>query len=286
MFDYLEIGRQLKEKRLSQNREVTDIIEKIKISESYLVAIEKGEIDDLPSPVYYHLFVRSYASELGLDPEKFLEEYETEDAVADNEQAGSTPVTVESKTKTLPENNSSTGKVIIFISLFVIIAFVVVLIFSMSAENGLQSEPENQPMQIQSETESETEAEVDEIATGIAEDIPADIPIADESVNEPVPELPGMTLDIVVSELSWILILADGDTVLHRNLPEGATRQLEAHDRFSLSIGNPNGVELKLNDTLMRPLSPTGRPVSNILITQANKGDFYQTIEDTIVSGN
>lgn len=286
MYDYKEIGRRLKEKRLSLNRELGDIVEEIKIFEKYLEAIEDGNLDGLPSKVYYNLFVRSYASELGLDPEQLLEDAMTEDIEPEkkepeNETKTGTPATAVSK----PDNYTSPLKLILFICIFVIIAFAIIVFVSKTVREDDSSSP---PAERRHETvdkavlpeDTLTEAESMPVDSNLSAAPRTEIPI------ETVPELPPMRLDIAVSELSWILILADGDTALHRNLPEGATRSLQARERFNLSIGNPGAVELKINDTLLRSLSPTGRPVTGMIITRANKNDFFIIEEDSLAGQN
>jgi hypothetical protein len=54
------------------------------IQTKYLEAIEKGEFSKLPSLVYVHGFLRSYARYVGEDPEKFIRLFERERGIADN----------------------------------------------------------------------------------------------------------------------------------------------------------------------------------------------------------
>ncbi|RKX23408.1 MAG: hypothetical protein DRP51_00345, partial [Candidatus Zixiibacteriota bacterium] len=66
---HIDIGKQLKALRLEQKREIKDIARETRVSENYLEAIEAGRVEDFPSTVYYNLFARSYARELGQDPD-------------------------------------------------------------------------------------------------------------------------------------------------------------------------------------------------------------------------
>ncbi len=283
MYDYKEIGRRLKEKRQSLNRELSDIVEEIKIFERYLEAIEEGNLDGLPSKVYYNLFVRSYASELGMDPDELLEDAMTEDIPPEkNEAENAAKKSPPAKAVSKPDNYTSPIKLILFIIVFVIIAFVIIVIISKKAGEDAFYEP---PVEISQET-SDKDLIIKDTLVDTASFTSVSGPSVQPEIEPPVktvPELPPMKMDITVSELSWILVLADGDTALHRNLPEGATRTLRARERFNLSIGNPGAVELKINDTLLRPLSPTGNPVMGIIITRANKNDFFIIEEDSLV---
>ena len=68
--DLKEFGRLLKEERLRQGLELADVMEKTKISRMNLVAIEEGNEQALPHPVYAKGFVKNYAKFLGMDADK------------------------------------------------------------------------------------------------------------------------------------------------------------------------------------------------------------------------
>lgn len=53
------------------------------IRRSYLQALEKGEYEKLPAPLYARNFIRSYARVLGADEDYFLELYEEECGLCD-----------------------------------------------------------------------------------------------------------------------------------------------------------------------------------------------------------
>jgi len=89
-------------------------------------------------------------------------------------------------------------------------------------------------------------------------------------------------LKIIVKEICWFLIVADGDTVLMDNLEPGTMQDFTAVNRFLISAGNPLGAEYKLNDTLMKPLSPNGKPIKDLEINQNNKQRFYSSGTESI----
>ncbi|MAJ43250.1 MAG: hypothetical protein CMF96_00710 [Candidatus Marinimicrobia bacterium] len=65
----------LKQKRESQGIEISEISEQTKINPKYFLEFEKGNFSILPV-VYARLFLRSYAIEIGANPDKVLEDYE------------------------------------------------------------------------------------------------------------------------------------------------------------------------------------------------------------------
>jgi cytoskeleton protein RodZ len=68
--DLRELGALFKEERERRGLSQNDVIEKIKIGRSILVAIEEGEEGGLPHPVYAKGFIKNYAKLLDLDPEE------------------------------------------------------------------------------------------------------------------------------------------------------------------------------------------------------------------------
>ena len=95
--DLKEIGELLRQERDKQGLSLDDIIQKTKISRANLQAIEKGDHEALPHPVYAKGFVKNYAHFLGLDVEEIsnlfarnyaLAEEEFEDGFVDQETEG------------------------------------------------------------------------------------------------------------------------------------------------------------------------------------------------------
>lgn len=271
---HIDIGKQLKALRLEQKREIKDIAKDTRVSEIYLEAIEAGRVEEFPSTVYYNLFARSYARELGQDPDLIFVVTTAESLELERVEALG-PSATEDEIKALEitetNNNGSLMKIGIWIAVVVIIVFVGILFIFNS---GNESE---QPADDQALTNDTSETLAD-----TAPDIMPDTTVSSIE-SEPIAEAPlgpEMKLRIDVIDLSWILVMADGDTILNRNLDSGSYRTVSAYEQFLLSIGNPNGLVMKLNDTLLRPLSPTGRPVRDFEITNSNKNQLFQVVED------
>ena len=68
-------GQTLKESRIKQKKTLEDIVNHTKIPLSTLVELEKDNYDLLPPATFVKGFIRNYAQELDLDPEKVLAVY-------------------------------------------------------------------------------------------------------------------------------------------------------------------------------------------------------------------
>lgn len=70
-----EIGDQLRETRLRDRIDITEVEAATKIRAKYLRALENEEWDLLPGPTFVKTFLRTYADYLGLDARQLVEEY-------------------------------------------------------------------------------------------------------------------------------------------------------------------------------------------------------------------
>jgi cytoskeletal protein RodZ len=69
------IGDTLREARMRQKIDITEIEAKTKIRAKYLRAMENEEFDLLPGTTFAKSFLRTYADALGLDAHRLVEEY-------------------------------------------------------------------------------------------------------------------------------------------------------------------------------------------------------------------
>ncbi len=75
------IGEQLHHARQSSGYSLEYISERLKIAKRYLVALEGGRYNDMPSPVYIKNFLRRYSRALGIEWEDIADLYEQEISV-------------------------------------------------------------------------------------------------------------------------------------------------------------------------------------------------------------
>ncbi|MGA9174282.1 MAG: helix-turn-helix domain-containing protein, partial [Thermoactinomyces sp.] len=71
----VEIGSYLRQAREAIGLSLDQLQEKTKIQKSFLIAIENGEFDKLPSPFYVRTYLRSYANCVKVEPHHILRHY-------------------------------------------------------------------------------------------------------------------------------------------------------------------------------------------------------------------
>ncbi|SHE41616.1 Helix-turn-helix domain-containing protein [Seinonella peptonophila] len=70
-----EIGLILRQARESEGLSLDELQEKTKVQRSFLVAIENGEFNKLPSPFFVRSYLRNYASSVKIEPHHILRQY-------------------------------------------------------------------------------------------------------------------------------------------------------------------------------------------------------------------
>lgn len=66
------IGVVLKDAREEKGLSINDVAESTKVRQKYIVAIEESDWAKLPGRAYTSGFIKRYAQEVGMDPEKTL----------------------------------------------------------------------------------------------------------------------------------------------------------------------------------------------------------------------
>lgn len=73
-----EIGQSLKQTREKQGKELSDAANYLKIRETYLCAIEDGDVEAIDATIYLTGYVRGYAGWLGMNAEEVVHKFKQE----------------------------------------------------------------------------------------------------------------------------------------------------------------------------------------------------------------
>ncbi|NOY89308.1 MAG: helix-turn-helix domain-containing protein [FCB group bacterium] len=269
-----KFGALLKLERERKNIKLDDLAQQLKISKTNLEYIEQGDSASLPSELYFNLFAKSYAESLGIDYTRTIEAIKEDLGDFQNtSETTSEEKHIERKleeeisndSEKIPEDKRLIKK---FISLIIgiIIIFILFLIV-----NKLFLSKNSEPVANTKETEQQKQ-------------IPT--PKANESTNESPKESYNWTatqiqkpekikLSFVAKDQCWATVLADGDTVIFRNLIPDKQYQVEAKYRLLVSIGIPSLVSVKLNGQPVNLINPTTKRISRVEINQTNLDSFF-----------
>jgi helix-turn-helix protein/uncharacterized protein DUF4115 len=276
--DYKDIGNLLKQERLRRNKTLEIISEESKVSETYLDAIENGDISVFPSRVYYNMFARSYARDLGFDTDELFG-VETQPVLpVEGAEDSSTSGTAGGQKEKVKNSDSSVLKIGLWLVAIVAVIFIIIIIASSLGDDAAEDQDGEYNPAVTEEVEQEPD-----ITANDNRDSAQTVGINNQPEVNLSPALPPIKMNILVFDSCWIYVKADGDTILNRNLIGGNSRSLSADSNFIISIGNPIGVELRINDTLLGPLSRRNRPVMEFEINRENYGDYFFQPEDSVV---
>ncbi|MBU0478611.1 DUF4115 domain-containing protein [bacterium] len=267
------IGKVLKKARLEKKLRLQDVYTQIKISPSYLRALENDTADSLPSPEYARIFLRGYTSFLGLDTEKLLTQYEQ----------------CSKPSQSYREKNpdGKTKKKLLFLSAAVLILALFIAIISTVRhfvntvdritleETRDYSAPDiadsplvtdDTSLIISEKTINKKPASVN---TGISDE--KDIfAIKNQSALDKYVKSESELLELKFTAIdkTWVRILADGKKLFGGTLHKGDEKVWYAKEKFLFRIGNAGGVVIELNGKKMPILGKKGEVFKGVIVTK------------------
>jgi cytoskeleton protein RodZ len=300
-----DFGSRLREARERRDVSLRQIANATKISVTVLEALERNDISRLPGGIFSRAFVRSYASEVGLDPEETVHEFMEafpEDSVA---QGHPTAMGVEdSETIESERRTATTFLQLIAWSVPVLTA---VWFFGASVRRPAPA-PEPAPVATSAGPEEPADSPaappltapppapgatpprsapaspsvmqppagtpLSKGAAGIA--VPAANPSpAEPNAPEPAP-VGRLVVGLSVKRPCWISATVDGERAIERLVRPGEERNIEVQREFVLTAGDAAAVALTINGAEARPLGKLGQVVTARL-NLANFRDYLRT---------
>ncbi len=125
-----DFGSKMKSAREARGVTLRQIAEVTKLSVSALDALERNDISRLPGGIFSRAFVRSYAVEIGLDPEQTVREFIAR-FPDDRVTAGSRYVTYQEDNVDEPRRRRRSG---VLITVFVLALIISAIIFITSRQ--------------------------------------------------------------------------------------------------------------------------------------------------------
>jgi hypothetical protein len=279
-YKYNEIGEILRKRRTELGKSTTAVAEETRVLEKYILAIEAGDIKEFASVVYYDLFARSYARELGFDDKELFEQEAIIEEIPKvagmpNSAPPSAILSSPDKSPSSSSARSSLGSLMWFLAI-IIVGTVAILYVIFNGKSPAES-----PI-----PEKNTEQVIMDSTPVVADEFASDTAVVDSSQYPMLQQSLPLRLKIRAMQTCWLLVVADKDTVIFGNQSPGATKDITANEKFIISAGNPGGLEIILNDTILKPLAPSGRPLRGLEINRENKSDFYQIPKDSTIGRN
>ena len=228
-----DFGSHLRLARERKGVSLRAISDKTRISYPALEALERNDISKLPGGIFSRAFVRSYASEIGLDPETTVEEFVK--SFPDDSVTVGHRVTVHLDDLNVPERTRRRARWMRVAAMAVPIIAVAAYLAAFGWPARIAANREATPSAVTGEAPAPLRLLVTMRAT-------------------------------TACTLSYVI---DGAPSVQVSLPPGSERTLDAVDTLSLDVSDGSALEVQINGDLMKPLGAAGRP-AEVLITRDN----------------
>ena len=251
------VGGKLREARERRGISLPQIANSTKIAVSVLDALERDDISRLPGGIFGRAFVRSFASEVGLDPEATIQEFMAQFA-QDSVTVGHPQSEQIDDNEALESDRRMAAAFLGLIALSVPIAGVV-LYFSMA---GWRTPAAAERPAITVTSAAEAPATAPAGASGPPNDAlttattPAEKPTARGATSD------RLTVMLSVKRRCWISVTVDGQKQIERVLEAGEQRSVDVHRELMLRTGDAGAMSMTLNGADAKPLGRSGEVVT------------------------
>ncbi|MDR1727084.1 MAG: DUF4115 domain-containing protein [Acidobacteriota bacterium] len=265
------VADELKAKRESLGLSLEQISEDTRINLRHLESLEGGRYDELPSGMYARAFLRTYCDILQLDKGDMLRRYEEE--VGPPTEKPAVPQSHLPSTRRL-------SPAIVWGVVFLVSAGGIFFgreWITATFSPYFTSEADDAPPAVQRPPSPAPAA--DAARTGASGATGA--PSGDAAPPEGTPEAdapsaatapaPGRSatggqdrplwLEVIGKESCWLSVNSDDAFAFEDMLNPGDTKSFIANRKFAITVGNANGVQLKLNGRAVPPLGKAGQVV-------------------------
>lgn len=231
------LGSFLKNKRSSIGLSIKKVAKELRIKEKYIKAIEKNQLDQLPTLAHQKIFVKTYSEFLGIDFEELKRDFEFEKQK---------PILTQDK----PEQSSTFFPVLAGF----ILGLVCTLVFFKHMPEQGQNLLENEilPQGVMAE------------ASSVSATVKSTLVVK-------------ITLRLEGEEDSWVQVVADKDTLFNGVLRQGTAWECKAQNQFMINISRSWAVVGFIDGQPLLPFGSHGEFAKKAIITKENYPSFVDS---------
>jgi cytoskeleton protein RodZ len=278
-----DFGATLREARARRGVSLRQIANATKISVSVLEALERNDISRLPGGIFGRAFVRSYAIEVGLDPEEAIQDFIAQ-FPRDSVTVGHPTSEQNEDNEVLESDRRMAGTFLSLLAISIPIAGAV-LYFSTA---GRRASIPAAPMAVEAAPAPTTAptagpAPIPEALALAAEPPPAASAPATAAPAPPALPVPPAAPDgdrlliaLSVKRPCWVSATVDGQKAIERLLQVGEEQTVEVRREMVLTAGDASAITMTLNGADAKPLGRTGEVVTARL-NRTNFKEFLQS---------
>jgi cytoskeleton protein RodZ len=253
----LTVGARLRAAREKRGVSLKQIANSTRISVMSLEALERSDLARLPGGIFTRSFVRAYAQEVGLDPDRTIQDFIAElppEAATATARSGA----IEDGEKLESDRRAVTTAVRLLLISVPIIGLVVYY-----GAGRMPWAPET-PREVVAEAPASRPE---------APPAPPSVPAAESAAPAAVPEPTGLRMEIAPRASCWVSVTADGDPTFSGLMAAGEKRVISAKEQILVNVGDAGAFAYTLNGRPGRPFGAPGQVVSK-RITLSNLAEF------------
>jgi cytoskeleton protein RodZ len=253
-------GQMLRDARERRGVSLRQIANATKISVAVLDALERNDISKLPGGIFGRAFVRSYAIEVGLDPEAtiqvFIAQFPNDSVVAGH------PTSNQGEDNVAVESDRQTAGTFLWLAVIAVPIAGALLYF---ATLGRRASPEPAPPPAAVVTPAPEPAAPPPTEPVFAPAAAAPAAAARAADAQPaVTAASGDQLTVAISAKRpcWVSATVDGRKTIDRLLQAGERQTVTVTREIELTAGDASAIALQFNGADARPLGKTGEVVT------------------------
>ncbi|MCD8488309.1 MAG: DUF4115 domain-containing protein [Desertifilum sp.] len=240
-----DLGRYLRQARQDKALSLAQVADQTRIPQRLLQALEDGQLDRLPEPIYIKCFLRRYADALGIDGEEFSSPFPTD------------PIQIPVRGSWLRLPSAQLQPIHLYL-LYVALIFVSVNGLShVVGQSSNQAQEQNSEEQVNPTASQESPVTQQALATRPMS-ATATLPVTLQGTGVGGNDGEPVRVSLKFNAQSWVRIEADGKTAFEGILPEGTQRTWVANQQLIIRAGNAGGVMVTLNDGQTQKLGEPG----------------------------
>lgn len=255
-------GSRLRSEREAREITLEEISRVTKISIHLLHAMEDDDWDSLPGGIFTRNFIRLYASHIGLDAEKWVDEFRHFIKVKQKAENGEEAHDEAQEVRTVELPQGWLWALAVFTIVLLIGGYFVISYFRDASSSESQN-PNNTPQRVQQEQPASTPPQNSGGSSS-----------GEQAIITEEKEWEGITVELTERDRArcWFQWWADGSMQSPpegENLLQGVARTLKAEESLRLNIAHMQGVEIAVNGRAVawRDLDPQPLTGENGVVT-------------------
>jgi len=271
-----DFGGKLRQARERRGISLRQIAASTKISAAALEALERNDISKLPGGIFSRAFVRSYAIEVGLDPDDTVREF-LERFNQDPPPTAETAVDIPEEEREFQERQRKAARIVVG-SVIALVVLAVALIVAYRARAAARARAESQAAQ----TAPVAQEPPPQVTPTPAPDPVAPVSAAPAAADSgrpsgapPPPAAGQVRLDIHPVGDCWVSLTADGKKVFARVVTAGEKQTVTIAKEATVEIGDAGAFDYDVNGKPGKPLGDKGQ-VKTLKLTPATAAQYIR----------